>query len=208
MTGLLLDLGGVLTSPVRGSFEAFCAEEGIVLTDLSAAVGVMLGEPDADHPVARLESGTLPVAEFDAWLAAELSTALHRSFVPDGLAHRLVSNVSLDERMFDAVRRARAAGVPTGLLSNSWGNHDYPPLITDLFDAVTVSGAEGMRKPDPAIYRLAAERLGVDPSLCVFVDDVETNCAGAEAVGMRAIHHTDADATIAELGSILGVDLS
>ena len=87
--------------------------------------------------------------------------------------------------MLAAVAAARAAGVRTGLISNSWGLGIYDRLdSTELFDAVVISGEVGLHKPQPEIYLLACERLGVEPAAAVFVDDLRENCAGAEAVGM------------------------
>jgi FMN phosphatase YigB (HAD superfamily) len=72
--------------------------------------------------------------------------------------------------------RARAHGIPTGVLSNSWGSGDGYDAYAgyDLerrFDAVMISDQGGMSKPDEEIYRLAAGRLGVEPEECVFADD-------------------------------------
>ena len=80
--------------------------------------------------------------------------------------------------------------------------------MDDMFDAVVISGEVGLHKPEPEIFRLGAERLGVAPEECVFVDDLRENCAGAEAVGMAAILHRGADTTVPELESLLGVRLS
>jgi len=70
-----------------------------------------------------------------------------------------------------------------------------------------ISGDVGMHKPQPEIYRLACERLGVAPPDAVFVDDLRENCAGAEAVGMTAILHRDSEQTVDRLGELLGVPL-
>jgi putative hydrolase of the HAD superfamily len=77
--------------------------------------------------------------------------------------------------------------------------------IHDLFDDVVCSAEVGIAKPDSAIYRLAAERLGLAPAACVFVDDAETNVAAAREVGMRTIFFRvdrgdDLAAQLAELG--------
>jgi epoxide hydrolase-like predicted phosphatase len=106
--------------------------------------------------------------------------------------------------MLGVVRRAHASGLRTGLLSNSWGN-DYPRDGWDeLFDAVVISGEVGLRKPDPEIYALAAERLGVPAEETVFVDDLSTNVRAAAAAGMVGVHHTDPDRTISELEILFG----
>src|SRR5688572_25762329 len=107
---LIVDVGGVLTTPVSGSFAAFCESEGLALDDLRAAVGELLGVTDDGHPVAQLEMGLMESVEFDVWLCGELNKSLGTSIATEGVGRRLVSNVELEERMFEAVRRARAAG--------------------------------------------------------------------------------------------------
>jgi HAD superfamily hydrolase (TIGR01509 family) len=77
--------------------------------------------------------------------------------------------------------------------------------IHDLFDAVVSSAEEGLAKPEAEIYRRAAERIGLSPEACVFVDDAEANVRAAEAVGMRGIVYRvdrghDLAALLAELG--------
>ena len=108
--------------------------------------------------------------------------------------------------MVGVLRRARAAGLQTALLSNSWAN-DYPPALAELFDVMVISGEVGLRKPDPEIYRLTVARLGVEPGECVFVDDLSPNVRGAAAVGMVGVLHTDPAATVTELELVLGVPL-
>lgn len=111
--------------------------------------------------------------------------------------------------MAEAVARARAAGVRTGLISNSWGGAAYRrERFEELFDAVVISEEVGMRKPHPSIYRLAASRIGVEPVACVFVDDLLPNVEGARAVGMEGIVHRSADFTIPKLEALLEVPLS
>jgi putative hydrolase of the HAD superfamily len=125
---------------------------------------------------------------------------------------RLFSHVGPDEEMIGAVRVARSAGIPTGLISNSWGGNygegGYQrEMFDELFDEVVISGEVGLRKPQPEIYLLAAERIGSDPKDCVFVDDFKVNADGAAAVGMFGIQHTRADDTLPRLEKFLGVAL-
>ena len=103
------------------------------------------------------------------------------------------------------VTRARAAGVLTAVVSNA----DGPPRpgLSDLTDVTVLSGETGLRKPDPAIFALAAARLGVLPQHCVFVDDLAANVRGAVAAGMVGVHHTDFSRTVDELEILLGVRL-
>jgi epoxide hydrolase-like predicted phosphatase len=91
-------------------------------------------------------------------------------------------------------------------VSNSWGTRRYDrALLAELFDAVLISGEVGIRKPSPEIYRLAAERIGLAPPECVFVDDLPFNLAPAAELGMATVHHVGTGQTIAELERLLGV---
>ena len=96
--------------------------------------------------------------------------------------------------MLEAVRRARAAGVRTGLVSNSWGTRRYPrDVLTELFDGVVISGEVGIRKPAPEIYALGAQSIGLEPETCVFVDDLPFNLAPAAELGMATVLHRTAE---------------
>jgi epoxide hydrolase-like predicted phosphatase len=115
---------------------------------------------------------------------------------------------SPDQAMIDAVRAARAAGVRTGLISNSWGTRRYDRRqLAELFDGVVISGEVGIRKPAAEMYSLGAERVGLEPSECVFVDDLPFNLQPAAKLGMATVHHTSAERTIAGLERLLGVEL-
>ena len=93
----------------------------------------------------------------------------------------LFTDVAPDLEMLDAVRRAHAAGIRTGLVSNSWGVHRYPhELFDELFDGVVISGELGIRKPSRRMYELGAERAGVAAEDCVYVDDLPFNLAPAD----------------------------
>ena len=98
------------------------------------------------------------------------------------------------------VAAARRRGLRTALLSNTdkLGNDD----IADLFDTIVLSGQIGFGKPDIRIYLLTAERLGLTPEECVFVDDMMSNVHGAVRAGMVGVHHTDVDTTLYELNAL------
>jgi putative hydrolase of the HAD superfamily len=124
------------------------------------------------------------------------------------LVERMFGRVQPEQAMVEAVRRARLQGVRTGLISNSMGAGRYDrSTFPDLFDGVVISGDEGIHKPQPEIFRLGAERVGLPPEECVFVDDLRENCAGAEAVGMTAVLHRGADTTLPRLEELLGMRL-
>jgi epoxide hydrolase-like predicted phosphatase len=109
--------------------------------------------------------------------------------------------------MIAAVKAVRDAGIGTGLISNSWGTGIYERAPMEIFDATVISGDVGLHKPQPEIYRLGSERIGVPPERCVFVDDLRENIEGAEAVGMAGVLHRESRDTIAELERLLGVEL-
>ena len=82
-----------------------------------------------------------------------------------GLLDRMFAATVLSEPMLDLLRRVRAAGLKTAMLSNSWGVGIYPAdVLAELFDAVVISAEVGMRKPEERIFRHAAGLLGLDPA--------------------------------------------
>ncbi|MEV7192163.1 HAD-IA family hydrolase [Streptomyces sp. NPDC093510] len=106
--------------------------------------------------------------------------------------------------MIALVAALRACGHRAGLLSNSLGDHCYDGFdLPAMFDAVTVSGDIGVRKPSRRAYATACERLGVRPEETVMVDDLPQNIAAAERLGIAGIVHRDAATTAAELARLL-----
>ena len=198
MKGLLLDFGGVLTTNVFDSFREFCVAEGL---DPDAVRTLFRSEPRALELVRGLETGALSEDDFGERFG-ELLEIDDRA----GLVDRMFGGIREDKRMTGAVRQARAAGIRTGLVSNSMGAGRYDrSTFPELFDGVVISGDVGLHKPQPEIFLLGAERTGVAPAECVFVDDLRENCEGAEAVGMTAIHHRETPATLKRLNELFGL---
>jgi epoxide hydrolase-like predicted phosphatase len=201
--GLLVDFGGVLTTNVFESFATFAEEEGLPRDHIADA---FRNQPEPRQLLFELELGHLGAAEFEQRFAAAIGLAPDRA---DGLATRLFAHSGPDDAMLDAVRAAKRAGVRTGLISNSWGEalvYDRDSFA-DLFDGWVISHEVGLRKPDPEIYVLGAERIGLPPEACVFVDDLGGNLKPARALGMATIRHTSAGETIPQLEELLGVAL-
>jgi epoxide hydrolase-like predicted phosphatase len=196
-TGLLIDFGGVLTTSVWDSFADFCREKGL---DEDAVKRLFREDPDALADLRALETGHLSEEEFERRFATRLGLSEAANLI-DSMFRGMLPSAP----MVGAVRDARTAGIPTGLVSNSWSTSHYDRnLLAELFDATVISAEVGLHKPQPEIYLLAAKRLGETPESCVFVDDLRENCAGAEAVGMTAILHRDPAGTIARLERLLG----
>lgn len=199
-SALLVDFGGVLTSNVFDSFREFCEREGI---EPDAVKRLFREDREALALLRRLERGELTEDGFSRRFGPLLGVT-----DPTGLVDRLFAGMRPDQAMLDAVRRARATGWRTGLVSNSWGAGRYDrTTFDDLFDGVVISGEVGLHKPQPEIFTLAADRVGVAPEECVFVDDLRENCDGAEAVGMTAVLHRGSEGTMPQLERLLGVSL-
>jgi epoxide hydrolase-like predicted phosphatase len=198
---LVVDFGGVLTTSIWPAFAAFCEGEGL---EPDAVRELFRGDGDALRLLRGLETGSLADAEFERRFGGLLGVA-----ESEGLIERMFADLRPEPAMLEAVVAARAGGVRTGLISNSWGLGIYDRLDSaEIFDVTVISGEVGLHKPQPEIYLLACERLGVAPAEAVFVDDLRENCAGAEAVGMTALLHRDPAATIARLEELLGLELS
>lgn len=198
LRGLLVDFGGVLTTNVFQSFRAFCAAEGL---EPNAFVDLLRSSEETRTQLRRLETNRITADEFGAHIAPLLGVA-----DAAGVMDRVFAGLGPEPAMIEAVRAVRAAGIPTGLISNSVGSNIYDQTALDeLFDAVVISGEVGLHKPQPEIYLLGAERIGVAHDRCAFVDDLRENCAGAEKVGMTAVLHRGADRTLPELERLLGV---
>jgi len=198
--GLLVDFGGVLTSNVFESFQAFCEAEGLAP---SAVRDRFRGDPEAQRLLFELEEGKLTEDEFEPRFAEVLGVAEAM-----GLIDRLFAGMRADEEMLAAVAAARRAGVKTGLVSNSWGRGRYDrSRFPELFDGTVISGEVGMRKPLPEIYALGAASIGLAPQECVFVDDLPPNLRPAAELGMATVHHVSAEQTIPRLEELLGVSL-
>ncbi len=198
-SALLIDWGGVLTSNLFDSFRDYCVRVEI---DPQTLRRRFRSDPACRELLIALEKGELEELDFERQLAELLEIA------PDGLIDGLFAGVRPDAAMVEAVRRARAGGVRTALVSNSWGVHRYPHDVFDeLFDGVVISAEEGIRKPSRRMYELGAARAGVAAQQAVYVDDLPFNLTPADELGMATIHHTSAEQTIPELERLLGLAL-
>jgi putative hydrolase of the HAD superfamily len=190
----IFDLGGVLTTPIRDAFASFELSLGAPAGSLLKAF--IAPEPDglaADYH--SLETGHMTEADYYQRLGVRLRevTGLDIMMPDDPVAVRraMFSDLRPNDEMLKTVGDIKKH-YRVGLLTNNvreWGRwRELYPM--DLFDAVVDSSEVGMRKPDPAIYKLACERLDVLPGRAAFVDDLHVNVEGARAVGLTAIQFT------------------
>lgn len=116
--------------------------------------------------------------------------------------------------MLTAIARLREAGFKVGALTNNWAHagdtdrNDGTRALRGLFDVFIESSVEGLRKPDPAIYRLACERLDAAPEEMIFLDDIGGNLKPALAMGMATIKVDAPNRALSELSELVGFGLS
>jgi putative hydrolase of the HAD superfamily len=184
---LITDFGGVLTSPLHEGFLAYQEESGVSLEQLGRAMA-RATEEHGDHPLFQLERGEITEAEFRGRIEPHLEDGFDLTRLRTVYFERMKPN----QTMIELVQELRGEGVRTALLTNNV--REWEPLwrsklpeIDELFEVVVDSAFVGVRKPDPAIYELTLERLGVGAGECVFVDDLEPNCETARAIGMLAV---------------------
>ena len=212
LTGLVVDWGGVLTVGMHEAMGSWAADESI---DMGAFVAVMrdwrgteYGIEAAYNPIHALEKGELQVPEFERHLAESLAAKTGQPIAFEGLLGRMFRFFRHSPDMIALVRRARARGIHTALLSNSWGNNYPQDLFDGMFDVVVISGEVGMRKPDREIFDHTLSELHLSSSECAFVDDLLPNVLAARDLGFVGIHHTDYATTAAELDVLFAAELS
>lgn len=207
LKALIVDFGGVLTTPLEEAMSKFAEEQGIELQDL-VRVALAAYHGEGDDLVVRFEKGAISDSEFALAFAQRLSEVSGREVEADGLLHRLLGSLRLEDDMFEMLRRARGAGIKTALLSNSWGLELYPrDLLAETCDVIVISGEVGMRKPDAGIFTLTTDKLGLGPEVCIFVDDHPGHLRTARKAGMTTVLHKTPAETIPELEDLLQMPL-
>lgn len=205
---LIVDYGGVLTTPLSATVGPWLEQEGIAPEAFAAVMRDWLSEGAAPNVAHDLETGRIAPTEFSRQFAARLRRADGSEPAADGLLERMFAGFRDDPGMAQVLVTAKGHGLKTALLSNSWGNEYSRAGWDRLFDVVVISGEVGMRKPDAEIYLHTATELGVDPAACVFVDDLGPNVRAAVALGMIGVRHRDTATTVAELEAIFDLPFS
>ena len=201
------DFGGVLTTPLLGSFMAFQNETGISTENLGRAMAA-IAEADGENPLFELERGEITEVTFLERLSDGLEPLLgHR---PQMHRFKEIYFEALDPnpQMIALMRELKAEGYRMAMLTNNV--REWEPLwrtmlpVDAIFETVVDSGFVGCRKPEPQIYELTLERIGMPAEACLFVDDLAHNCEGARKAGMGAVHFRDNEQAIAEIRAALG----
>lgn len=189
---IVSDFGGVLTSPLMDAFLAIQDGHGVALEQLGNAMRKIASQ-EGRHPLFELEKGRIPEAEFLNKLERALEAEHGRSFSLHGFRDSYFGALHANQAMIQLMRELKEAGYRMALLTNNV--REWEPLwraklpVDEIFEVVIDSAFVDMRKPEPSIYRLVLERLGgIEAESCLFIDDVEVNCQGAEELGMQVVH--------------------
>ena len=201
---VISDFGGVLTNPLLQAFVAYQEETGVDFRRFGEAMGRIM-ERTGEHPLFELECGRWTEAEF----CERLETELGGDVSIMQFQERYFANLHPNEPVIDYMRTLRGRGLRMALLTNNVREWEPKwrakiPEIDEIFEVIVDSGFVGMRKPDPRIYELTLERLGdVSAEECVFVDDLDVNCATAADLGMKPVQFLDAEQAIPEIEALL-----
>jgi putative hydrolase of the HAD superfamily len=204
---IISDFGGVLTSPLQEAFLAVQDGLDIPLEAYGTAMHASQ-QRDGENPLFALERGELSEGEFLARLERGLAETLGRDVSLHGFGERLMAALHPNDELFAYYGALREQGLRLALLTNNvreWEPLWRPKLpIDDVFETVVDSAFVGLRKPEPEIYALTLERLGLPAQACVFVDDLEINVQAARELGMHGVVHRTTAQTIAELRRLVG----
>jgi putative hydrolase of the HAD superfamily len=211
-TAVLFDLGGVVLGSPLQAIRDYEAELGLERN----AINRVAARTAPTGAWSRLERGEIELDTFYSAFEADCRTA---GLEMDArVMMQRMAGVSVPRRaMLTAIERLRAADFRVGALTNNWAHsdpgessgvgQDATRALKGHFDVFIESSVEGLRKPDPAIYRLACERLGKAPREVVFLDDIGANLKPARALGMATIKVEAPEPALAELARLVGLEL-
>ncbi len=208
---VICDFGGVLTSPLIGSFAKLQERFGIPASSLGEALSTIAGR-DGENPLFRLERGEMKWGEFLDALADEIARSHGERPELQGFSELYFEALDPNVRMIDAMAELRTRGLRMAMLTNNvreWEPHWRSMLpVDEIFELVVDSAFVGLRKPDPRIYRLTVERLGdgIEAGQCLFVDDLEVNVDAALEFGMAAVRFRETGQALTEIEAALAVN--
>jgi len=204
---IVSDFGGVLTTPLSTGFLRIQDDVGVPRDAFARAMQAATAEAGV-NPLYGLETGEIPEQAFLAALERHLAELLGREVTLHGFGERYLAALDPNDELFAYYRRLHEGGVRFAMLTNNvreWEPHWRTKLpIDDIFETVVDSAFVGFRKPDPRIYAIALERLGLPAEACAFVDDLERNVAAARELGFHGVEFRDTAQAIAELDALLG----
>lgn len=205
---IVCDFGGVLTTPLLDAFLGLQESHGIPLEAFGAALARAAAEDGGANPLFELETGRLTEEQFVAKLGGALRSELGRDVDLARFGESFFGHLQPNDELFAFMRNLHGRGYRMAILTNNV--REWEPLwramlpVDEIFELVVDSGFVGVRKPDPRIYELTLERLGIAAAATLFVDDMEINCDAARALGMSAVHFRSNAQAIADVERALG----
>lgn len=203
---VISDFGGVLTTPLMTSFMALQDEIGISPEHFGTALRA-LTEEDGENPLYAMERGEITEVAFLDRLGDGLEPVLGHRPQMHRFRELFIGTLEPNPPMIELMRELKGEGLRMAMLTNNvkeWEPLWRPMLpVDEIFELVVDSAFVGARKPEPEIYELTLERLGLPAEACVLVDDLLPNCEGARAIGMHAVHFRDNDQASADLRAAL-----
>ena len=209
---VIFDFGGVITASPFEAFNRLEAERGLP-QDFVRRVNAT--NPDT-NAWALFERAEIDAATFDAMFAAEAAALGHAL---EGSAVLAVLSGSIRPAMVGALDILAGAGYRLGCITNnvpaghgagmarSGDKADAYEQVFARFEHVIESSKAGVRKPDPRIYLMMCETLGLEPAACIYLDDLGINCKPAAQLGMHAIKVTSGEQALADLSAAVGLSL-
>jgi len=206
---VISDFGGVLTSPLADSFRVFQDTSGVPLEELGKAMASIAARLGV-NPLFELETGRLSEADFLTQIGVQLTEQLGRTIAMDGFGERYFAHLHPNDAMIGYMRELRGRGYKLGICTNNvreWEQRWRAMLpVDEIFDVVVDSAFVGTRKPEPRIYELTLEALGVAPGEALLIDDIEANCTGARELGIQAVWFQSSEQAIADTDAALAVE--
>lgn len=203
---IVSDFGGVLTSPLLDSFAAFQESSGISFEALGKAMAAVAARQGA-NPLFELETGRMSEAAFLRSLSEQLTIDLGRPVELHGFGERYMEELHPNSRMIEYMRDLRERGYAMAICTNNireWEQMWRAKLpVDEIFNVVVDSAFVGFRKPEPQIFEITLERLGVEAAAALLVDDLELNCTAARDLGMVAVWFRDTEQAIEEIEASL-----
>jgi putative hydrolase of the HAD superfamily len=203
---IVSDFGGVLTTPLLPSFLSLQDEIGVSPEHFGTALRA-LAEEKGENPLYAMERGEMTEVDFLAELGRGLEPLLDHEPHLHRFRELFIGSLEANPEMIELMRQLQAEGKRMAMLTNNV--REWEPLwramlpVDEIFETVVDSAFVGCRKPEPRIYELTVERLGLPPEACLFIDDMLVNCEGARAMGMAAVHFQDNEQAIAEIRAAL-----
>jgi len=211
-SAVIFDFGGVITASPFEAFNRLEEERGLPQDFIRS---VNAANPH-DNAWAKFERAEIDARLFDVLFEAEAEALGHPL---EGRAVLSVLSGSIRPAMVRALDQLASVGyrlacitnnVPAGHgagMARSGDARDAYEQVFARFEAVIESSKAGVRKPDPRIYQMMCEQLGLAPAQCIYLDDLGINCKPAAALGMAAIKVTSGEQALTDLSALVGLEL-